>query len=81
MTVRNSLFHISKSILNNILGLVILCFVREVLTRQEAGAIKDFATLVAKTFALPDTSFEDSERLGSNRQGFVQLTRQSKQSF
>ena len=41
---------------------MILCFVKEVLTRQEAGAIKDFAALVAKTFALPDTSFENSER-------------------
>ena len=45
---------------------MILCFVKEVLTRQEAGAIKDFAALVAKTFgesfAVPDTSFENSER-------------------
>ena len=44
------------------LGLVILCFVKEVLTRQEAGAIKDFAALVAKTLALPDAILEESER-------------------
>ena len=54
---------------NYLSGLVILCFVKEVLTRQEAGAIKDFAALVAKTFsesfALPDTSFENSERYDS----------------
>lgn len=52
---------------NYFLGLVILCFVKEVLTRQEAGLIKDFGALVAKTFgesfALPfDTSLENSER-------------------
>jgi len=44
-----------------LIGLLILCFVKEVLTRQEAGAIKDFAALVAKTFQLPDTSFQNRE--------------------
>ena len=66
MTVRYSLFPYQTIFLNNFLGLVILCFVKEVLTRQEAGAIKDFASLVAKTFALPDTSFESSERYDHN---------------
>ena len=59
---------------NYLSGLVILCFVKEVLTRQEAGAIKDFAALVAKTFsesfALPDTSLENSERYDSYRMRF-----------
>ena len=42
---------------------MILIFVKEVLTRQEAGAIKDFAALVAKSFALADGAIlEESER-------------------
>ena len=50
--------------MNHYSGMVILCFVKEVLTRQEAGAIKDFAALVAKTFALPDPIFDSNERYG-----------------
>ena len=50
--------------MNHYSGMVILCFVKEVLTRQEAGAIKDFAALVAKTFALPDPIYDSNERYG-----------------
>ena len=46
---------------------MILIFVKEVLTRQEAGAIKDFAALVAKSFALAAGAIlEDSERYKNN---------------